>query len=187
MEPVEKALVFAANAHNGMKRKGTDVPYIIHPAECVAIASRLTSDIEIIAAAALHDTVEDTSVTVEELKHEFGERIANLVCADSEDKMANKPAIETWKLRKQKTIDYLKTDAGHAEKIIILADKLSNMRSIYNEFLRIGDNLWNVFNQKDKNEHKWYYSTIAKLLNEFCGTTAYEEFLWLIDKVFGAE
>ncbi|PWM47025.1 MAG: phosphohydrolase [Clostridiales bacterium] len=185
MELVERAVVFASNAHNGMKRKGSDIPYIIHPAECVAIVSRLTSDCEIIAAAALHDIIEDTSITEEQLKIEFGEKITRLVCADSEDKMRDKSASETWKLRKQKTIAYLKTNAQYDEKIIILADKLSNIRSIYNEFLQIGDNLWESFNQKDKNEHAWYYSSIADNLCEFSATTAYNEYIELIDKVFG--
>lgn len=75
---LDKALIFAINAHSGMTRKGTDLPYIIHPMEAVTIVASITDDREIIAAAALHDVVEDTEHSLDEIREEFGDRIAEL-------------------------------------------------------------------------------------------------------------
>ncbi|MDO5410587.1 MAG: HD domain-containing protein [Lachnospiraceae bacterium] len=183
MDIVEKALIFAAKAHNGATRKGSTLPYIIHPAECVAIAASLTEDPEILAAAALHDTVEDTYVTEEMLLQEFGEKVMKLVCADSEDKMKERPAAETWKLRKQATIDAL-SDASEQEKIVILSDKLSNLRSIDHDYEILGEALWERFNQKDKKMHEWYYRSVLAGLSSMENTSAYRECLMHIDRIF---
>ena len=76
---VEKAIIFASEAHKGMLRKGTDIPYIVHPMEAGAIAASITSDKEIISAAILHDTLEDTSVTAEDIEREFGKEVLRLL------------------------------------------------------------------------------------------------------------
>ena len=80
---VEKAISFAAKAHQGLPRKGTQTPYILHPLEAAAIVSSLTDDLEVIAAAILHDVLEDTPITEERLRAEFGDRIADWVSAES--------------------------------------------------------------------------------------------------------
>lgn len=82
----EKAVVFAAIAHQGARRKGSRIPYLSHPIEAAAIVSELTDDEELIAAAVLHDVVEDTPVTLEEVEQYFGERIAAYVGYETEDK-----------------------------------------------------------------------------------------------------
>ena len=177
-------MIFAAKAHSGAFRKGTDTPYIVHPMEAGAIAASVTSDEEVIAAAILHDTLEDTSVTAEEIRKEFDEEVLRLVQSDSENKREELPPEQTWKIRKQETIDYLKNKADEKEKIIALADKLSNLRAIYRDHSKIGDELWNRFNQKDKNEHRWYYGSFIETLSELKNTAAYEEYCELINKVF---
>ncbi len=181
---VEKAMIFASKAHLGMLRKGTDIPYIVHPMEAGAIAASLTSDREIIAAAILHDTLEDTSVTEEDILNEFGKEVLRLIKSDSEDKREELPPEETWKIRKTETIEYLENKADRKEKIIAISDKLSNIRAIYRDYRNIGDELWNRFNQKDKNEHAWYYGSFKRTLAEFSGTAAYEEYCELVNKVF---
>ena len=182
---VEKAMIFAANAHAGAVRKGTDIPYIVHPMEAGAIAASVTSEKEVIAAAILHDTLEDTDVTEEEILQNFGTEVLRLIKSDSEDKREDLPPEETWKIRKIETIDYLKNKADRKEKIIALADKLSNLRAIYRDQNRIGDELWNRFNQKDKNEHKWYYGSFAETLLELKDSAAYEEYCEVLVKVLG--
>ena len=72
---VQKAIDFATKVHEGQYRKGTDRPYIVHPMEVGKIVSTMTQDEEIISAAILHDTIEDTGVTYEDLKQEFGTRL----------------------------------------------------------------------------------------------------------------
>ena len=74
---INKAIAFATKAHGGQRRKGTDIPFILHPMEVGMIVSRMTDDAEVIAAAVLHDVVEDCqSVSVEQIAEEFGERVA---------------------------------------------------------------------------------------------------------------
>ena len=104
---IDKAAKFAERAHQGAHRKGTSIPYIVHPLETALIASMLTDDEEILAAALLHDTIEDTDVTYEELKREFGTRVADLVAAESEDKS------KTWMERKGHTLAHLKLSLIH--------------------------------------------------------------------------
>ena len=104
---LEKAITFAAEKHAGAVRKGSDIPYIVHPIEAVSIVSGITSDHEVLAAAILHDVVEDTPVKIEEIKELFGERIAALVASESEDKMTHLPPSESWELRKEATIKSL--------------------------------------------------------------------------------
>ena len=186
MTILDKAIIFATNAHSGAFRKGTKIPYIVHPLEAAAIAATMTDDEEVIGAAVLHDVIEDTPTTKEQLIAEFGSRIAELVCADSENKREDKPAAETWEIRKQETLDYI-PNASRDEQIIILADKLSNLRSIYRDYVTMKDELWNRFNVKDKSKHGWYYGGIAKALNKVKNSCAFQEYIELLVAVFGLE
>ena len=183
MNLLDKAIVFATEKHSGMKRKGVDTPYIVHPLEAVSIAASITSDLEILAAAALHDVVEDTPVTMEEIEAKFGKRVAELIAADNEDKMSYMPPSESWKIRKDATIALLQS-ASYDEKIIVLADKLSNIRTLCRDVKRFGDKSFEKFNQKDKQMHEWYYREIAKAVAALSDSDAYKEFCKLIDEVF---
>ena len=184
MDIVDKAIILAVKAHGGAVRKGTNLPYIVHPLESCAIAASITDDKEIIAAAVLHDVIEDSEFTKEDLLKEFGERVANLVCSDTENKMRDMSAEKSWKLRKQATLDFLDKTTNE-EQIICIADKLSNMRAIYRDYNRLGDKLWERFNQKDKNEHFWYYGGIADRLLLLKETMAFKEYKELIGRTFG--
>ena len=182
---LDKAIVFATSVHEGQLRKGTQIPYILHPLEAAAIVGTMTTDDEIIAGAVLHDVVEDTDTTVEQIRELFGERIALLVASESEDKREDLPARATWKIRKQETLDHLKT-APMDVKMITLGDKLSNIRAIHRDYNAIGDELWQRFNQKDKDEHHWYYQSIADGLSELKDHPAYQEYCALIRKTFAS-
>lgn len=100
MDIFDKAIVFAAKAHSGSFRKGTTTPYIVHPMEASAIVATMTNDKIILAAAVLHDVVEDTNYTINDIVKEFGKDVARLVSAESEDKRDNLPSEATWKIRK---------------------------------------------------------------------------------------
>ena len=185
MDIFDKAIIFATKAHSGSFRKGTTTPYIVHPMEASAIVATMTDDKIILAAAVLHDVVEDTNYTINDIVKEFGEDVAHLVSAESEDKRDNLPSEATWKIRKQETLDHLKDKATKEEKMITLGDKLSNIRAMYRDYLEIGDELWDRFNQKDKSEHAWYHKSIAELLSDLSDTSAYQEYVELVNKVFG--
>ncbi len=180
---LDTAIIFATNMHKGQFRKGTKIPYILHPLEAAAIVGTMTTDDEIIAGAALHDVVEDTDTTVEQVRELFGDRVAELVACESEDKRENLSAQSTWKIRKQETLNHLKT-APVDVKMITLGDKLSNMRAIHRDYISVGDKLWDRFNQKDKNEHHWYYQSIADCLTELKDFQVYKEYCKLVRKTF---
>ena len=182
-ELLDRAIVFAVHAHAGTERRGKGYPYIVHPMEAVEIVATMTADQELLAAAALHDTVEDTEVTVEQLRAEFGERIASLV-ADESDVMPEGMTEEaSWHQRKQAAIDRL-SKASHDAKMEALGDNLSNMRAIARDYAEIGDALWSRFHAKDPKDHEWHYRGLADALRELSDTYAYQEFERLINQVF---
>ncbi len=89
---VDRAILFAVKAHSGTERRGKGFPYVIHPMEAMAIVATITPDPELLAAAALHDTVEDTDITLDVLRAEFGERVAKLVADESDVLGSHRPA-----------------------------------------------------------------------------------------------
>lgn len=182
---LDHAIIFATKAHSGTTRKGTNVPYIVHPIEAAAIVSAMTDDEEIIAAAVLHDVLEDTEATREDLLVRFGRRITDLVMNESEDKRRNLPAALTWKTRKQETITFLETRADTDAKMLALADKLANLRAIFRDQCIVGDKVWERFNEKDKNMHAWMYRSIAKALEELKEHPTWQEYNRLVEEVFG--
>ena len=182
---IEKAVCFAAAAHAGARRKGKNRPYILHPLEAMTIVGSLTDDEEVLAAAVLHDTVEDTPVTLAEIGREFGSRVAELVGAESENKRPGQSAAGTWKLRKQETIEHLKT-AGRDVRLICLGDKLANLRELARDYAALGDRLWERFNQKDKAMHGWYYRSLFEILvSEFGDVPALAEYRELLKRIWG--
>lgn len=182
---IEQAIIFATDAHCGAYRKGgAKIPYIVHPLEALSVVATMTNDWEILAAAVLHDTVEDAGVEAEQLVGQFGGRVAALVSAESEEKQNDKPRADTWKQRKQETLDLLKNETDIAVKIIVLADKLSNIRSIYSDYQKTGDKVWEKFNQKDKKEHAWYYNGIADAVSELSDFAAWKEYRSILENLF---
>jgi len=183
-ELLDRAIVFAVRAHAGTERRGKGFPYIVHPMEAVEIVATMTSDQELLAAAALHDTVEDTDVTVEQIRTAFGDRIAALVASES-DTFEQGVSEDSWHARKQAAIGRLNR-ASHDAKIVALGDKLSNMRAIARDYTVQGDSLWNLFHAKDPKDHEWHYRGLAEALRELQDTFAYREFEQLINQVFGS-
>lgn len=181
---LDKAVIFAVKAHAGTERRGKGFPYIVHPMEAVEIVSTITPDQELLAAAALHDVVEDCGVSVEEIRREFGNRIADIVESESDILEEGESEEETWHSRKQKAMDRL-ASASMDSKIVALGDKLSNMRAISRDYAVKGDSLWSLFHVVDKKEHEWHYRGLANSLRELSGTFAYKEFVFLINQVFG--
>ena len=182
---LETAVNIANKAHSGQTRKGSEIAYIIHPMEAAAIASSILTQLDmydenIVAAAVLHDTLEDTELTVADLKEYCSQKTVDLVLVQSEDKS------KSWKERKQHTIETLKNSTRDIDVLIVhLADKLSNMRSINRDFNIIGDELWDRFNQKEKSEHGWYYKSILENLVGLEDVEEYKEYKLLTEKVFG--
>ena len=178
------AIGFALAKHKNGLRKGTKMPYIVHPLEVMHILMLMGADKNLMAAGVLHDTVEDTDATLEEIAVIFGDDVAALVASHTE-----KDKSLPWKERKEIALEHLK-HANKREQMLVLADKLSNMRDIARDYAELGDKLWERFN-RGKDSQSWYYhggaDALAKL-GEYEDTKAlYKEFAGLVDKVFGKE
>ena len=179
---VDKAIIYAVNNHKNTRRKGKDIPYILHPLEAMGIVATITDDQELIAAAALHDLIEDTNVTYDDIKAEFGKRIADIVLSESNNSIANYDNL-SWHEIREKTMEKLKV-ASIDSKIVALGDKLSNIRAIYTDYKILGNALWDRFNEKNPLEHKWRYVELTKCFDELKDTEACKEFKHLVSKVF---
>lgn len=176
---LDRAILFAVQAHSGVERRGKGFPYIVHPLEALSIVAEITADPELLAAAALHDVVEDTPVTLDDLRAAFGLRVAELVAFESDTPGG------TWRERKQAAIDRIAAAPLDA-KVVAMGDKLSNMRAIARDFARQGDALWDLFHAPGgRPDHEWHYRGLAASLFALCDTDPYREFASLIDQVFG--
>ncbi len=184
MTLLDDAIRFAVSKHSGVLRKSGSTPYILHPLEVAAIVSTLTDDQEVLAAAVLHDTVEDTDTTPEEISELFGPRVAALVASETEDKRPELPPEQSWRIRKEESLAELAYASDPAVKMLWLGDKLSNLRSISRCKKEGGSGIWNSFNQKDPAEQAWYYRSIDALLSGLQDSDAYREFHALVESVF---
>jgi (p)ppGpp synthase/HD superfamily hydrolase len=123
---LKRALDQAAVWHRDQKRKypGVDVPYMSHLAGVAILLARHGFDDEVVAAGALHDSIEDCGVTANDISQRFGERVARLVTAVTE---ADKSA--SWEERKQRYVEQFAKNPWEAQ-VITIADKIDNFQSI---------------------------------------------------------
>lgn len=177
-----RAVAFAAYAHDKRTRPGTGLPCILHPMETAAIAGAITNDPEVLAAAVLHDVMEDCGITEAELRLKFSKRVAALVSFATEEKLSS--TTGEWQRRKLYTINGLRA-ANRDQMILVLADKLSNLRSIRRDLQTHGDALWQRFNQPNKTMHRWYFTSILEGLEPLSGCEAYFEYKALLEVIFG--
>lgn len=125
---VLQSLAFATEKHRGQVRKGADaLPYIQHP---IALATILwheagVQDADVLAAAILHDTVEDTATTQDELEKHFGHRVAGIVAEVTDDKSLAKP------VRKAAQVEHA-AHLSHEARLVKIADKICNLRDMAN-------------------------------------------------------
>lgn len=157
MEKVFEAIEFAALAHHGQLRKGSGVPYIIHPIFVMQKLIECKCSQDTIIAGLLHDVIEDTSYTADDIKSRFGDKVLKLVEFASEpDKSAS------WQVRKNHTMKVLK-DCNDIEALsVVCADKLHNIITMKNDYNKIGEELWSRYNAP-KEKQKWYYQSLANI------------------------
>lgn len=186
------ALQTAWQAHSHQKRKGTEIPYVIHPIEVAIILIENGADEDLITAGLLHDTLEDTNITKEYIEKNFGRHVLDLVISASEPskleantKLSLEEEIDSWKARKTHTIKYI-ANAPLEIKLLTCADKLSNIRSMVRDFKLIGNDLWKKFNA-GAGDQKWYYEELTKSLYELYEYKMYKEFFYLVSKLFSSE
>jgi myo-inositol-1(or 4)-monophosphatase len=120
-------------------------------------------------------------VTIEQIREQFGERVAHLVQNES----CPLPKGAPWRDRKQAQLDQL-ANASRDSKIVAMGDKLSNLRTISNDYREIGDQLWQRFKAPNgKEDMGWYYRHLAEALSDLADTAPYEEYMHLLDITFG--
>lgn len=150
---LEKALEFATKAHRNQKRKVFGEPYIVHPIAVSKILKEAGFREEVVISALLHDVVEDTNVTIEEIKANFGEEVTRLVASHTENKKWS------WRQRKVHTIETVKNSSLEV-KALIAADKLDNLQSVVAGYNIHGENIWSFFSTGFE-ENAWYYLGVA--------------------------
>lgn len=151
------AIELAARAHHQQVRKGTEIPYIVHPLAVASMLIRVNGPEPLVIAALLHDVIEDTPVSIQEILAQFGPEVADLVSALSEpDKKAS------WEERKTHTIEYLEKRANNDVLIIALADKLDNIRAIREGLESDGERFWERFN-RPRESQRWYYERLESV------------------------
>ncbi len=176
------ALRFADDAHSGQFRKGSRIPYLIHPLNVARILLDHGCSDELAVAALLHDTVEDTPVTIEEIRTVFGDTVARLV------EFATEPdGLWTWERRKQHTLDLL--GSGETTALLLsIADKLDNIRSIRHDLERCGERAWERF-KRPRTQQRWYYESLRLIFDarlvESPGTQLAALFRGEVEAVFG--
>ena len=184
---VSEAIVFSTKAHDGMRRRKSDIPYVLHPMEVAVIIGTMTDRQEVIAAGVLHDVVEDAGIAIEEIGEKFGVRVMELVASETENKREEMPPEETWQIRKEESLEKLRTTDDIDVLILWIGDKLSNIRAIYRDFEVEGNAVWNKFHQSDINVQAWYYRSIMKYTERLSDTFAWLEYKKLVEQLFGKE
>jgi len=119
-----EALAFAAERHAGQMRELDDLPFVTHPVEVACLLHEAGYSDEVVAAGVLHDVLEDTDADAAELESRFGDYVAELVSAVSED-----PAIEDRSERKAALRRQVR-DAGECAAAVFAADKVSKTREL---------------------------------------------------------
>jgi (p)ppGpp synthase/HD superfamily hydrolase len=152
---LEQALRLAAMWHQGQVRRGSEIPYFEHVFAVAMILERAGYSEDLVIAGLLHDAIEDTPATFEEIREQFGDEVAETVRHCSEIKLDESGAKRPWIDRKR---DHLLTisEAPVSAKAVILADKLHNLRCIAVD-LAAGIPIWDRFHAP-REQVLWYYS-----------------------------
>lgn len=165
---IKQALDRATQLHMGQYRKGTDLPFIVHPYSVASIVSEYTDDEQVVIAALLHDVLEEVpSYTAKDLADEFGQEIADIVERltehDGRD-TSDQSLRDSWQRRKEAYLDQLRT-ADERVLLVACADKIHNLWSILDEYEQYGDDLWGEF--RTPNEKKlWLFEEVLAIAKE---------------------
>ena len=170
MDLVQRSFLKAYELHSSQFRKMSSVPYFVHVLDAAKYLMYETDDKEVISAGLLHDVLEDTSFSEEELLEGFGPRVFALVKFCTEKGNSVNTSVEdqrrTWKERKSRAVSKL-IGASEEELLVFCADKVSNLLSIREDLVH-GVDVWSKFNGS-KEEVEWYYSEIHKALHPLKG------------------
>lgn len=158
-ERFREALTLAAELHAEQRRKGSETPYIAHLlAVCALVIEHGGTEEEAIAAL-LHDAIEDQGGdrTRQELRRRFGDDVAAIVSGCTDTDVTPKPP---WRQRKEEYLDHLPR-ASASVRLVSVADKVHNLRSIVRDYREIGEALWSRF-KGGREGTLWYYRALVE-------------------------
>src|SRR5665647_836503 len=157
---LDKAIRIAAWAHEQQlqHRKGTDIPYIIHPFGVMLIASNATDDEDVLIACLMHDVLEDVDSSIydeQAMRADFGDRMVAMVKDVTKD-----DSISDWHERSRAYLDHLENEASDEAVIVSTYDKIHNLVSILVDYETHGEGLWTRFSTQSAADQLWWYESI---------------------------
>lgn len=163
-DKLDKAIRIAAVAHNAQPqyRKGTKIPYVVHPFGVMVIASGVTQDEDILIACLMHDILEDVDSKIyseTDMIIDFGNRVVSIV----KDVTKNENEAD-WHARSNAYLNHLEHKASDGAVIVSAADKIHNLQSMLIDYKTEGENLWQRFSTKNSADQLWWYEQILLVL-----------------------
>ena len=165
-ERLDNAIRKAAWAHEKQNhhRKGSDVPYIIHPFGVMIIASNVTEDEDVLIACLMHDVLEDVDASIydeNKMREDFGERVVAIVKDVTKDENE-----KDWHERSKAYLNHLEHKASDEAVIVSASDKIHNLLSILTDHATHGDDLWERFTTKSSADQLWWYESILGVITK---------------------
>lgn len=166
---LDKAINTAAWAHEQVNqhRKGSDLPYIVHPFGTMLIAGEVTDDENVLIACLFHDILEDVTTknpevyNEQKMRSEFGDRVTDIVLEVSKDS-----SIKNWRARGEDYLNHIKNEASDEAVIVSAADKVHNLQAMARDYKEKGEDLWQAFTTKSKADQVWWYESMLNVLEE---------------------
>jgi len=176
----EEAFILANQLHIHQTRKGSNTPYIAHLMSVAALVLEAGCEEDIVIAALLHDAVEDQGGlnTLEEIRQQFGERVADIVDSCSDAYTIPKPP---WRTRKETYLAHL-PEASSEARLVSVADKLHNARSILRDLQTNGNCTWEKFKGR-KEGTLWYYRSLVVIFQQLEDNFMVDELTRVVQKI----
>lgn len=163
---LDLALRKSAWAHEqaGQHRKGTDIPYIIHPVGTMLIASNVTNDENTLIACLLHDVIEDVDASIynqSQIEQDFGQKVLEIV-----KDVTKNDDITDWHKRSNAYLNHISNKACDEAVIVSASDKIHNLISVLSDYDEIGDQIWQRFSTKNAGDQVWWYDSILTAIKQ---------------------
>ncbi len=172
---LDRATRLAVSGHATQVRKDDQSPYITHPVMIALIVAKAGYGEAVIAAALTHDLVEDTDMTLEELRRELGDEVADIVASVSNDDSLS------WEEKKLKYIETVR-EGSEGAKAVATADKIHNAESLIAAHARLGPALWDHFNA-GRDKKIWFEEKMLEMLKESWQHPLVDEYEALVRKM----
>lgn len=179
MDIVEQATQIAVDAHRDQRRKTDDTPYVAHPLAVARILDKAGFSDVVVVAGIVHDVLEDTSVTEQELRNKLGDEIVDIVTAVSEDKNLE------WEARKEQYVQQV-ANASEGTRAVSVADKIHNLKSLVDGYNTQGSAIWQKFN-RGKEKKLWFEFLLLNTLKKTWQHSLLDEYEHLLNQVSAFE